>query len=101
VRLLSVVLGVVLGAGLLFMATTAEARADSGGEPDVSAQAMDAGVPAGMLGGTDAEAAEYERRQASSPEVAEFSGGDVVVVGGGFILLVILVVIIVILLDKP
>ena len=98
-RLFKKMLAGVLCAALLFATAPAAALAGTGTDP-VDRQATEAGpLPAAAQSGTAAESAEYERREAASPEVLDFRGGEAVVsVSVGFVLLVALVVIIVILL---
>jgi len=84
-RFLAVVTGWILGAGLLLLGGASAARADGGGSP-------------AALPGTDAEARDYALREATSPGVQEFIGGD-----GGFVLAILVIGLLVILflyLDK-
>ena len=60
-----------------------------------------AGVPASGLqeadASTDADVLEYGARQADSPSLEEFAGGDdVIYIGGGVLLVVVIVVIVLI-----
>ena len=96
-RFLSTLLSVVLAAGVLFAAGPSEALA---GTRDVSTPcpaSTEASPPVAAQPGTDAEAREYEQREAASPEVQEFSGGEVVI--GVSVVVLILIVVLVILLS--
>jgi hypothetical protein len=75
-RWLTAMLVVVLAAGALLVAGAPEVLADASGASDPTAVlSADAGGPAGAVPGSDAEATEYARREAASPEVQEFVGG--------------------------
>jgi len=98
-KLSSSLLAAVLCAGLLFTGAASPAFADGRGASIARTAEADARAPVAALPGSDAEAAAYERREAESPEVQDFTGGEVVIgVSLGVILLAALIVVIVLLL---
>ncbi len=109
-RFLSVLLGVVLGAGILFMGGSPVALADSGEAPVVGAEPADQPLPAttqpeeplpvSAQPGTGEEARDYERREAESPDVQEYAGGDVVIGVSAGVVFIALIILIVILLSE-
>lgn len=99
-KILTAVLGCVLGAGLLFMAGPAAARSDSPVSPVSLAAPAEVQSPVSTQPGTHAEAQEYERREAESPQVQDFAGGDVVIgVSVGLVVIILIVLIVILLVD--
>jgi hypothetical protein len=96
-RFLSALLGVVAVAAVLFVGSPSVARADSPEAPAPCAVAADEGAPVVAQAGTDAEARAYEQREATSPDVQDFAGGDVVI-GVSILALVVIVLIVVLLM---
>jgi outer membrane murein-binding lipoprotein Lpp len=88
----------VLGAvasGLLLLAGTPAALAGAPSGPVTMSAPADAPASVAPVAGTAVEAADYERREAASPEVQEFAGGAVYIgVGLVFILIVVLIVLV-------
>jgi hypothetical protein len=87
-RLHWTLLGLVFGAALLVAGGPRAALADDAGNGAPAPIAVDAPAPvtAPVQPGTDVEARDYELREAESPEVQEFTGGD-----GGLVALVLVV----------
>jgi hypothetical protein len=101
VKLNSALLAGALCAGLLLGGGAAPALADGREAPISRSAGPDARAPAAAQPGTAAEAREYEKREAESPEVREFSGGEVVVgISFGVVLLAALIVVLVLLLQE-
>jgi hypothetical protein len=98
VRFLSILLVGALGVMCLSRGGASSARADAPEVPDSCAAATDARLPVATLPGTPGEARDYERREAQSPQVQEFAGGDVVI-GVSVFALVLIILIIVLLND--
>jgi hypothetical protein len=80
-RILATVLGAALALGALLAGGTPAARAgeEAPRSPSAAVVSPDGSPP--PQPGTGAEEREYELREAASPEVQEFVGGD----GGGFL----------------
>ena len=74
-RFLSTLLGVAIGAALLFTAGAPDARGDRPADARAAAVSVVAADPAPAVPGTDAEARDYAQREALSPEAQEFVGG--------------------------
>jgi len=85
-RFLAMAFGLVLGAVLFLADGRGTVRADSPacGDAVPALAAPDAGGPVAAQPGTDEESREYRQREAESPEVQEFVGGD-----GGFVFAVL------------
>jgi len=99
VKLLSTLMCAVLGAGILFAGMPSTALAGIGDGPAPRSAPAESRPVAGIEPGTDAEAAMYEQREAESPEVKEFAGGDVTLgVTAGFVILVLIVLIVLIII---
>ena len=98
-RFLTAALALALGAAVL-LGSGPDAAAASGGPtmPTVSAPA-EASTPAVPRQGTDADSRDYALREASSPELQEFEGGEVVIVSIGFFGLLLIILIIVLIVD--
>jgi len=95
-KFLAAVLGVMLGAGALFMAFPTPACADVGVSAICSAAPEDVCSTDPALPGTGAEAREYARREAASPEVQDFTGGEVIIgVSLGLVLLIVLLIVLI------
>jgi hypothetical protein len=87
-RFLATVLAAVLAGGALLSTGAAGARADEAPASDrPEAVLVDAGDTPFAQPASDAEAREYEMREAASPEVQEFVGGD----GSGVIVAILLI----------
>jgi hypothetical protein len=94
VRFIAILFGLALGAAALFIDASVPARADEGAASAPAAVlVLDAGGPAAAQPGSDAEARDYELREAQSPEAQEFVGGH----HGGFIFAVFLIALLVVL----
>ena len=92
-RMWTVLTGLVLGAAALLFVPPAAAWADAPNSGDRSSIAEEAYAPLAALPGTPLETRDYEQREARSPEVQDFKGGDVVVgVGVVTLLLIVLIV---------
>ncbi len=85
----------IIGTAAVLMASPVVASAESGSDAAVPTAVMDAGSPEAAQPGNLLESEEYARREAASPEVQEFAGGDVVV--GVSVLVVVVVVLLIIL----
>ena len=93
-RFLSALVFGVLGAGVLFPCFASSARADAPAVSAICEVSAESTLPVAAQPGTREEARDYERREAQSPEVQEFAGGDVTIgVSVGVILLILLIVI--------
>lgn len=97
----STLLAGALCAGLLLAGGASPALSDSRGVPISRSAGADARAAVAPAPGTGAEASEYERREAESPEVQEFTGGEVTIgISFGVVLLVALIVVLVLLLQE-
>jgi len=94
VRITAAVLGCILGAGTTAMVLPGAVRADSPVAPSSRSIPSEGSAPPAVRPGTDAEAREYERREAASPGVQEFKGGTIATETIVIILVVLIVVII-------
>ena len=74
-RILSTLSIVVLAAGAFLAAGSTQARADAAAGAGPAPAAVAALDPIPAQPGTDAEAREYELREARSPETRDFVGG--------------------------
>jgi hypothetical protein len=100
-RRLAMVLGLALGAALLFTdvpRAVADVSAAPPSVPAVTASAVAISSPSPRPG-SDAEAQDYALREEASPEAQEFTGGETVVISVS-LLAILLVVLIVILLSR-
>jgi len=95
-KMRSALLGIILGAAALFAAVPGTAFADARSNPAAFSAPAEAAPPVSALPGTDAESRDYEHREAESPQVQEFAGGEVII---GFFVLVLIIVLIVLLID--
>jgi hypothetical protein len=94
-RFLALSFCAVLGAGLLFTGGASTALADSPAVPSTCMAAMDAPIPVATQPAIAGDAEAYELREAASPDVQDFAGGDVVIgVSVGFIIVVLLIILI-------
>lgn len=85
-RFLPLLPGLVLGAALLLAGGPRAARADDPERGAPAPIAVDAAAPAPAQPVTDAEATDYAQREAESPELQEYTGGD-----GGLVVAVFLI----------
>ena len=97
-RFLSKLLCSVLYAGVLFAGGVSTALADSGEAGDPVVSSADANPAVAALPASDDEAQAYEQREAASPAVQEFKGGDVTI--GVSVFVLVLVIVIIVLLSK-
>ncbi|HEU4395523.1 MAG TPA: hypothetical protein VFS92_08140 [Planctomycetota bacterium] len=97
-RFFSVVLYGALCAGLVFTGGVSTARADSGQAGDAVAASAETAPAAAALPGSVDEARAYEQREAASPAVQDFKGGDVTI--GVSVFVLILVIVVIVLLSK-
>ena len=96
-RFLSTLLGITLGAALLFAANAPDARGDEPADARAAAVSVVAVDPAPAAPGTDAEARDYAQRESLSPEAQEFVGGHGTLWG---LLVLVAVVLLIIYLAK-
>ena len=96
-RFLALLLCGILGAGVASLGGSPRALADAPASRAPCSAAMDEPIPVAAQPGTDAEAQAYEQREAASPEVQDYAGGEVIIGVSVLFLLLVLVLVLVLL----